>query len=206
MLSPIKLAETAFELTGRVVGGAVGLGKRALGASGPGDEEQQPEAKPATARRKAARRRSPARTPKPEITDTALARKVESQVFRGEDAPKSSVDVNCVGRVVTLRGEVKTPDLIKELESRAAAVPEVKRVENLLHLPKTPSPTRSDTPESQRKPVTTQGEPPPEHRRRMNAEKPVEGAEPSPRELAQEGAGRQPAPLGSSDGGSGEES
>ena len=138
--------------------------------------------------------------PKPEITDTALARKVESEIFRGTPrGTKSKVSLNAVGRVVHLRGEAKTPDLINELETRAAAVPEVERVENLLHLPKTPSPTRSDTPARQRKTKTTKGKPPSAQRRRVNSEKSKPGAEPGPKEAAKEGSGRQPAPLGSKD-------
>ena len=204
MLNPMKLAQSALGIGGRAVSAALGAGKRALGSEGGAEVEQ-----PAKAPRKAATRsRKPARAAKPEITDAALARKVESELFRPEGSPKGSVDVNCVGRVVTLRGEVKTPELINDLEARAAAITEVKRVENLLHLPQTPSPTRTDTPELQRKPVTTQGEPPAEQRHRINSEKPVEGAEPSPRELSEQGSGRQPAPLGSRgpDEGPGEES
>jgi hypothetical protein len=192
----MKLAQSAFGIGSRVVGEAVSLGRRALGSRDEA-EDQQPVAEAAAPARKSTRARKPARAAKPEITDTALARKVESELFRPDGAPKDSVDINCVGRVVTLRGEVKTPELINELEARAAAVAEVKRVENLLHLPKTPSPTRTDTPAPQRKPVTTQGKPPREQRRRINSEKPVEGAEPSPNELAKEGGGRRPAPLGS---------
>ena len=136
--------------------------------------------------------------PKPEITDTALARKVESEIFRGTPrGTKSKVSLNAVGRVVHLRGEAKTPDLINELEARAAAIPEVERVENLLHRPKPPSPTRTDTPPRQRKTKTTKGKPPSAQRRRVNSEKKAADAEPGPKDLAEKGAGRAPAPLGS---------
>ena len=185
MFSPITLAQRALGIGGRVAGGALDLGRRALGGSEDSSPSDEPEV------------HVPA--PKPEITDTALARKVESELFRAADAPKAKVDVNAVGRVVTLRGEAKTPELINELEARAAAIPEVQRVENLLHLPKTPSPTRSDTPARQRKTKTTKGKPPSSHRRRVNSEKPQEGAEPAPKELAKEKSGRKPAPLGSKD-------
>jgi BON domain len=75
-----------------------------------------------------------------------IARKVESTIFRGIDVDKGKIDVNVAERVVWLRGEVRTPDLIKELEDRAGRVTEVQRVENLLHLPETPAPGRTDTP------------------------------------------------------------
>lgn len=183
MLNPIPLAERVLGIGGRIAGGALDLSRRALGSSDASGSSDDPTPEP------------PA--PKPEITDTALARKVESELFRSADAPKGKVDVNAVGRVVYLRGEAKTPELITELEARAAAIPEVQRVENLLHLPKTPSPTRSDTPARQRKTKTTKGKPPSSHRRRINSEKRQEGAEPTPKELAEDGSGRKPAPLGS---------
>ena len=86
-----------------------------------------------------------------DLDDVTIARKVESTVFRESRASKSKVDVNVASGIVYLRGEVKTPDLIKELEADTRAIPEVRGVENLLHLPKTPAPTRTDTPPSQRK-------------------------------------------------------
>ena len=65
--------------------------------------------------------------------------------------PKGKIDVNAADGVVWLRGEAKTPDMIKALERQAREIPEVVEVENLLHLPKTPAPTRTDSPPSQRK-------------------------------------------------------
>ncbi len=195
MLNPITMAGRALGLAGRVAAGAVEGGRRALGSSevpapGPAQESGGPDKTEARAPESQA-------PPKPEITDTALARKVESEIFRGTRGVKSKVSVNAVGRVVHLRGEAKTPELINELEARTAAIPEVQRVENLLHLPKTPSPTRSDTPARQRKTKTTKGKPPSSQRRRINSGKNPEGAEPTPKELAKEDRGRQPAPLGS---------
>lgn len=84
--------------------------------------------------------------PKPDMDDITLARKVETEIFRPRGAPKGSVDVNVVEGVVYLRGEVKRPAQIKTLEARVREIPEVRGVENLLHLPKTPSPTRADSP------------------------------------------------------------
>jgi hypothetical protein len=141
--------------------------------------------------------------PKPGMDDVTLQRKVETIVFRPEGAPKGSVDVNVAEGVVYLRGEVKRPEDVNALESAVRAIPEVRGVENLLHLPKTPAPTRADTPRRQQKTRETAprsarpdaGKPP----ARVTAERTPAAAEPAPDELASEGKGRQPAPLGSED-------
>jgi len=137
--------------------------------------------------------------PKPWLDDAALARKVESVIFRDRKVAKGKIDVNAADGVVWLRGEAKTPDLIKQLEEQAARVPEVRRVENLLHLPKTPAPSRTDTPASQRK--TRRSRPEPAKRRtsrgRVTAErKQPRKAEPQPKQRAARRQGRGPAPLG----------
>jgi BON domain len=117
-----------------------------------------------SARRQAPARKRPSpqasRAPK-DLDDVALARKVESIIFRDERIPKGKIDVNAADGVVWLRGEAKTPEMIKELERETAAIPEVKRVENLLHLPKTPAPTRTDTPPRQRKTRSDERQPTP---------------------------------------------
>jgi osmotically-inducible protein OsmY len=68
------------------------------------------------------------------LNDPALARKVESEVFRGEDIPKGKIDVNVEYGVVYLRGEVPDRDLMDELVARARQVEGVQGVENLTHL------------------------------------------------------------------------
>jgi len=140
--------------------------------------------------------RNPA--PKPDIDSVTLARKVETEIFREPDAPKADVDVNVVDGVVYLHGQVRRPDEIRAIEARTRAIPEVREVENLLHLPKTPAPTRTDAPARQRRtrstkrPSTPRTEP-----RRLAADKTPPEAEPSPDTLSREGRGRQPAPVGS---------
>jgi hypothetical protein len=79
--------------------------------------------------------------PKGEIDDTTLARKVETEIFRADDAPKGSVNVNAEYGKVYLRGEVESPELIEELVAKTRAVQGVKDVENLLHLPGQEAPT-----------------------------------------------------------------
>jgi osmotically-inducible protein OsmY len=75
-----------------------------------------------------------------ELGDAALARKVETEIFRAEDAPKGKVDVNIEHGVVFLRGEVER-HWIERLERDAEHVNGVKAVRNLLHPPGTPAPT-----------------------------------------------------------------
>jgi hypothetical protein len=73
--------------------------------------------------------------------DVTLARKVETEIFRPADSPKATVNVNAVDGVVFLRGGARTPEQISELESKVRAIPGVRDVKNLLHLPGTPVPT-----------------------------------------------------------------
>lgn len=87
---------------------------------------------------------------KPELTDQELARKVETEIFRDADVPKGDINVDAVGRTVTLRGQADSQARIDTLVRQANAIPEVEVVENLLHLPGEPAPTRADTPEAQR--------------------------------------------------------
>jgi osmotically-inducible protein OsmY len=90
------------------------------------------------------------RDPK-ELNDETLKAKIESEIFRPEDAPKGSVDVSVADGVVELRGEVKHPEDKESLEKQARKIPEVREVRNLLHLPKTPAPGRADSPGSQKR-------------------------------------------------------
>lgn len=144
------------------------------------------------------------RRPKLDMDDKTLARKVESTIFRGADAPKGKVNVNVVDGVVELRGEVKRPEEIRALEAATRTIPEVRDVRNLLHQTKTPSPTRTDTPARQRR--SAEGRQTKQRKRvEKTAERTREVAEPTPREVAREGSGRKPAPLGSEgEGGSSE--
>lgn len=77
-----------------------------------------------------------------QFNDPALARKVETEIFRDADVPKGQINVNVRDGIVELRGEAPTPEMINDLVERARSVPEVRDVENLLHLPGTPAPTR----------------------------------------------------------------
>ena len=77
-----------------------------------------------------------------QLNDPALARKVESEIFRAADAPKGDVVVNVEGGVVYLRGEVDDPRLAERLEEEAGKVDGVRGVESLLHPAGEPAPTK----------------------------------------------------------------
>jgi gas vesicle protein len=80
-----------------------------------------------------------------EFDDVTLARKVETEIFRGRDVAKGDVNVNAEHGVVYLRGQLEQPEQIRELVEATEKVDGVKRVENLLHLPNTPAPTKDET-------------------------------------------------------------
>jgi hypothetical protein len=121
------------------------------------DSAPAPAPAPAPRKKAAARPKpSPQASARPkDLDDVGLARKVETIIFRDESVPKGDIDVNAADGVVWLRGTAKTPEMIKALEQQTAAIPEVRQVENLLHLPKTPAPTRTDTPPTQRRTRST---------------------------------------------------
>ena len=79
---------------------------------------------------------------KPQPDDVTLARKVETEIFRDADIPKGRINVNAENGKVVLRGEVEEPELITDLEKRTKKVQGVQEVENLLHVPGTPAPTK----------------------------------------------------------------
>jgi osmotically-inducible protein OsmY len=81
--------------------------------------------------------------PKRGMSDATLKGKVETELFRDESVPKGQIEITVVNGVVELRGQVKRPEDKKELGAKAEAIPEVREVRNLLHLPKTPAPTRT---------------------------------------------------------------
>ena len=81
--------------------------------------------------------------PKPQPDDVTLARKVETEIFRGPDVPKGKINVNAENGVVVLRGEADTPEMIEDLASKARDVQGVRDVENLLHVPGALPPSRS---------------------------------------------------------------
>jgi hypothetical protein len=69
-----------------------------------------------------------------ELNDPALARKVESELFRPPDAPKGAVDVNVEAGVVVLRGALDSEERIEELVKRAEGIDGVAKVRSELYL------------------------------------------------------------------------
>jgi hypothetical protein len=189
MPTPLELLTKPLQIGAQVAFGAIAnIQKLVQGLTGNDPHDAAPprdESPPA--------RPKPAPRPKP-LDDATITRKVETILFRDDSVDKGKIDVNTVGGVVSLRGVAKTPEQIKELEAKALEIPEVKQVENHLHLPKTPPPKRPRTKGSatprKRTPKRTTAE--------RKATPAKASAEPSPKELAAKGEGRRPAPLGAS--------
>ena len=78
------------------------------------------------------------------LNDPALARKVESEVFREGDIPKGNVSVNVEYGVVYLRGEVPDREQMDGLVARTRKVDGVRGVENLTHLPNEAAPAKDE--------------------------------------------------------------
>jgi BON domain len=190
----------------KVLGGAVSTVQGLTGSGGGDKQEEQEQQQPSRAQQqrqrqqRAASERRASRQPK-DLDDVSITRKVETELFRSKDVEKGKIDVNTADGVVWLRGVAKNPEQIKELEAKAAAIPEVKKVENLLHLPKTPAPTRTDTPSTERKTRTSK---PSQSSRKVSTQRTTGASkratssskEPAPADVARSGAGRPPAPLG----------
>ena len=77
------------------------------------------------------------------LNDPALARKVESEIFRDQELPKSTISVNVEYGVVYLRGEVPDREQMDTLVERTRKVDGVRGVENLTHLPNEAAPTKT---------------------------------------------------------------
>jgi osmotically-inducible protein OsmY len=92
------------------------------------------------------------RDPARDLNDPALARKVETEIFRDREAPKGSVNVNVEDGVVYLRGEVRSPDEITSLLPATRRVGGVREVENLLHLPGTEPKAKDGAPKAAERP------------------------------------------------------
>ena len=195
MPNPLNIITKPLQIGAQVAFGAIGEVQKRFG----GQEQEEPPRPPENLRQeqKPQRRAGQSRQapPKP-LDDVTITRKVESVLFRDESVDKGKISVNTAEGVVWLRGEAKNPEKIKELEAKTQEIPEVKKVENLLHLPKT-----APSAKKRRKAATAAGSPRARAPKRTTAERQpsTRAAEPSPKDLAKTGEGRQPAPLGSSD-------
>lgn len=132
MPTPLDIITKPLQIGAQVAFGAIQEVQKRFGG---GEEPPDPPRPEPRTERQPPRR---AAKPKP-LDDVTITRKVETVLFRGESVDKGKISVNTANGVVSLRGEAKTPGQIKQLEAKARAIPEVKEVENLLHLPKTPA-------------------------------------------------------------------
>jgi hypothetical protein len=200
MPTPLNIITKPLQIGAQIAFGAIqGIQKLVAGGE-QFDEPPQPHQKLQQEEQERAGQRTPPQRrssskPKP-LDDVTITRKVETVLFRDDSVDKGKISVNTAEGVVWLRGEAKTPEKVKELEARAREIPEVKEVENLLHLPKTPPSEKK-----RRKAATAAASPRKRAPKRTTAErKPsTRAAEPSPKDLAEKREGRQPAPLGASD-------
>jgi len=80
------------------------------------------------------------RRPAP-LDDVTLAHKVESEIYRRTGVPKGHININAEEGVVFLRGLVNRQEDIERIEVATRRIAGVREVENLLHLPGTPTPT-----------------------------------------------------------------
>ena len=80
--------------------------------------------------------------PKEQPDDATLTAKVETELFRSADVPKGDINVNAENGVVYLRGQVADESLVETLGKSAQKIQGVREVENLLHTPGTPAPTK----------------------------------------------------------------
>lgn len=129
-------------------------------------------------------------SPKRDMTDETLKAKVESEVFRAPGVSRGDVNVTVVDRRVTLHGKAKNPTAVKAIEKVVDGVPEVIAVENRLAI-------RGST--ARKKPAKR--ETPRRTGQKVNREvKSSTRKEPAPKDLADQGKGRQPAPMGSTTG------
>ena len=147
MPTPLEILTKPLQIGAQIAFGAIGNIQKLLG----GGQHEEPPAEPPKPEAQQPQRRSS--TQPKQLDDVTITRKVETVLFRDESVDKGKISVNTANGVVSLRGEAKTPEQIKQLEAKAQAIPEVKEVENLLHLPKTPARRSNRQPAAARKPA-----------------------------------------------------
>lgn len=80
----------------------------------------------------------------PAANDRELVDRVRSEVLGGPEYSGRTINVDAVDGVVALRGQLETPQQIRDLRAAVAAVPGVRDVESYLHLPGTPPPNKAE--------------------------------------------------------------
>jgi osmotically-inducible protein OsmY len=81
----------------------------------------------------------------PNPDDNTLRDRVESEVFRDARFSREHLNLLVVEGVVDLHGELSSQSEIDDLVSRVTSIPNVKGVQNHLHLPGTPAPNKEDS-------------------------------------------------------------
>jgi osmotically-inducible protein OsmY len=74
--------------------------------------------------------------------DQTLADRIHSTVFGEPDVPDDRLTLEVVDGIVTLRGELDSQEEIDDIAGRIAAVPDVREVDVLVHLPGEPAPNK----------------------------------------------------------------
>jgi osmotically-inducible protein OsmY len=93
----------------------------------------------------AAHEHMPHQPDNPHPDDRTLRDRVESEIFRDTETSRENINVEVVNGIVTVRGEQPTQAAIESLVDRIRAIPNVRGVDNLLHLPGTPAPNKVDS-------------------------------------------------------------
>lgn len=73
-----------------------------------------------------------------------LVDKIRSEVLGGAKYTERTINVDAAHGVVSLRGELKHPEDIRELREAVAKIPGVREVQSYLHLPGTPAPNKPE--------------------------------------------------------------
>lgn len=81
----------------------------------------------------------------PNPDDQTLRDRVESEIFKDTETSRENININVVNGIVTVRGELPNQGEIDNLVKRIQSIPNVKGVQNLLHLPGTPAPNKADS-------------------------------------------------------------
>jgi hypothetical protein len=79
----------------------------------------------------------------PPADDRALADRIRTEVLR-DDPAHTHLNIDAVGGVVSVRGEVADLQTAMDIERRMRAIPGVVEVENFLHAPGEPAPNKAD--------------------------------------------------------------
>jgi BON domain-containing protein len=84
------------------------------------------------------------RLARPEVDDLTLRDRVESELFRDPEVPKGNINLDVADGRVTLRGQLRHPEQIRQLQDRVSRLPGVQQVQSFLHLEGTEAPNKAE--------------------------------------------------------------